>query len=153
MTPTPLARLLLDRFRWFDEALRAAQADQLGLDITSAQSLLFAELTLTGSRQADLARQIGVTRQAVNELVGGLERQGLVELVSDPTDRRAKLVRPTAEGKRSIDVALEVFAELESRLEHEIGVRRVADLREILIAEWGRSPMGLARDAAKDTPS
>ena len=153
MTPTPLARLLLDRFRWFDEALRAAQADQLGLDITSAQSLLFAELTLTGSRQADLARQIGVTRQAVNELVGGLERQGLVELVSDPTDRRAKLVRPTAEGRRSIDVAFEVFAELESRLEHEIGVSRVSDLREILIAEWGRSPTGLAGDAAKGTPS
>lgn len=134
--PTPLARLLLDRFRWFDDALRAAQADRLGLDITSAQSLLFAELAFAGSRQADLARNLGVTRQAVNELVRGLERQGLVHLVSDPSDRRAKLVRPTARGRQSIGVAMEVFADLESRLESAIGDTRVGQLREILSADW-----------------
>ena len=137
MNDPPLARLLLDRFRWFDEALRTAQAERLGLDITSAQSLLFADLPLTGARQADLARRLGVTRQAVNELVRGLERQGLVELIPDPSDRRAKLVRPTVDGRRSIEVAVEVFAALETRLELQIGARWVAELRRALAADWG----------------
>jgi len=137
MREAPLARLLLDRFRWFDEALRAAQAERLGLEITSAQSMLFADVSLEGSRQADLARGLGVTRQAVNEVVQGLVRQGLVELIPDPSDGRAKLVRPTTAGRRSIEVALDVFAELEARLECQIGTEQVGDLREALAADWG----------------
>jgi len=137
MQQTPLARLLLDGFRWFDEPLRHAQAERLGLEITSAQSMLFADMSIAGSRQADLARGLGVTRQAVNELVRGLEAQGLVELIPDPSDGRAKLVRPTATGRKSIKVALEVFTDLESRLEDQIGADQVADLRAALTADWG----------------
>ncbi len=137
MSETPLARLLLDRFRWFDEALRAGQAERLGLDITSAQSMLFADVSLAGSRQADLARRLGVSRQAVNELVRGLETQGLVELIPDPTDARAKLVRPTAAGRKSIQVALDIFAERESGLEDRIGAEQVAALRSALSSDWG----------------
>jgi DNA-binding MarR family transcriptional regulator len=136
MHETPLARLLLDGFRWFDEPLRAAQAERLGVSVTSAQSLLFADLSLDGSRQADLARSIGVSRQAVNELVRGLERQGLVEIVSDPTDGRAKLVRATSRGRTSIALAIEVFEAAEARLVEAIGEGSVRELRAILGRSW-----------------
>lgn len=135
-----LARLLLDRFRWFDQALRAALKDRLEVDLTSAQSLLFADLPLAGARQADLARRLGVSRQAVNELVRGLEAQDLVEVVPDPDSGRAKLVRPTTKGKESIRVALETFAHLEAELRGRIGSQNVDHLRTALEMEWGQAP-------------
>lgn len=137
-----LARLLLDRFRWFDKAVRSALADRMGMEISSAQSLLFAELPVDGARQSDLARRLGVTRQAVNELVKGLEQLGLVEVVADPESGRSKLVRPTALGRQSIEVALETFAGLEAELRVRIGDRSVEQLRRALSADWGDQSIG-----------
>jgi DNA-binding MarR family transcriptional regulator len=139
---TNLARLLLSRFRWFDRALLATLHDRLGVKLTSAQSLLFATLPVEGARQSDLAHRLGVSRQAVNELVGGLEQQGLVEVVPDPDSGRAKLVRPTTQGRESIEVALETFAQLEAELRARIGARKVDQLRGALDASWGEPPSG-----------
>jgi len=132
-----LSRLLLDRFRWFDQGLLSSLNDRLGLELTSAQSLLFADLPVAGAHQADLARRLGVSRQAVNDLVRGLEHQGLVEVVPDPDDGRSKLVRPTSEGQKSIRVALQTFEGLENELRSRIGDRSVDQLRLALSAEWG----------------
>ena len=135
-----LARLLLNRFRWFDNALRSTLAREMGASVTSAQSLLFAELPLEGARQTELARSLGVSRQAVNDLVQGSQRQGLVELVTDPTSARSKLVQPTAKGRRSVAIALSSFAASESALRAQVGDRHVDALRAALAAEWGPSP-------------
>ena len=139
---TNLARLLLNRFRWFDQALLTRLHDRLGVKLTSAQSLLFATLPVGGARQSDLARRLGVSRQAVNELVGGLEQQDLVEVVPDPDSGRAKLVRPTTQGRESIEVALETFAQREAGLRARIGDRKVDQLRGALDASWGDPPGG-----------
>lgn len=138
---TNLARLLLDGFRWFDQALLAALGERLGLNLTSAQSLLFAGLPLDGARQSDLARRLGVSRQAVNELVRGLEQQGLVEVLPDPDSRRSKLVCPTALGRDSIEVALETFGQLETRLRQRVGDEKVDQLRGVLETDWGDPPL------------
>ena len=135
-----LGRLLLDGFRWIDQGLVESLNVTLGLELTSAQSLLFADLPLAGVRQSDLARSLGVSRQAVNELVRGLERQQLVEVVADPADGRSKLVRPTARGRESIRMALQTFTELENELRSRIGDRSVDQLRRALSAGWGDPP-------------
>ncbi|MGH9894892.1 MAG: MarR family winged helix-turn-helix transcriptional regulator [bacterium] len=137
---TNLARLLLDRFRWFDQALLMALNERMNLKLTSAQSLLFAELPLKGIRQADLARRFGVSRQAINELVQGLERQDLVEVVPDPDSRRSRLVRPTARGRKSVRLALETFTQIETELRTRIGDRAVDQLRRALVSDWGDPP-------------
>ncbi|MFV2062099.1 MAG: MarR family winged helix-turn-helix transcriptional regulator [Chloroflexota bacterium] len=88
---------------------------------------------------------MGVSRQAVNELVQGLQRQGLVKVEADPLDGRAKLVYPTAAGKRSITVAHEVFEELEGALERRLGAVAFERLRSTLMDDWG--------DAAAHAPA
>lgn len=110
------------------------------MSLTSAQSLLFAELPIRGARQSDLARRLGVSRQAINELVGGLEQQGLVEVTPDPDSGRSKLVRPTTLGRKSIDVAIEAFAKLERELRSRLGDTTVDQLRRALDTEWGDPP-------------
>ncbi len=135
-----LGRLLLDGYRWVDAALLAGLEDRLGIELTSAQSQLYAEISLEGSRQSDLARTLGVSRQAVNELVRSLESAGMVEVVPDPDSARSKLVKPTALGAQSVEVARSIFSEIEQELADRIGGDRFAALRSALAADWGDPP-------------
>lgn len=134
-----LGRLLLERFRWFDDGLRSRLTDH-GLVLTTAESMVFPYLDADGTRPAELARRLGITRQSAQTLIRSLEHKGQIELVDDPDDGRAKKVRLTAAGRRSVPVALETFARLESELSGRIGARNVAQLRRALEADWGDPP-------------
>jgi DNA-binding MarR family transcriptional regulator len=136
-----LARLLLQQFRWFDDALRSRLADQGLAELTTAESLVFPYLDRDGTRPAELARRLGITRQSAQSLVKGLEAKGLVELIDDPDDGRAKKITLTAAGRESVPLALETFEQLENELSKRIGAKRVAQLRDALEADWGDSPI------------
>ncbi|QNE22346.1 MarR family transcriptional regulator [Kribbella qitaiheensis] len=60
-------------------------------------------------RQLDLAAQLGVDRTVMTYLLDDLEKAGVVERQPDPTDRRARLIVATEQGK-------ETLCDLESRL-------------------------------------
>jgi DNA-binding MarR family transcriptional regulator len=68
------------------------------------------------------------------ELVRHLEAHGYVKRVPDPTDRRAKLVLPTARGLQVVAVAQELVPELEARVEGVLGAERLRQLRDDLEA-------------------
>lgn len=53
--------------------------------------------------QTHLAEAYGVTKATITGLIDGLERDGLVERLADPADRRASLVRLTAKGRKFLD--------------------------------------------------
>lgn len=53
--------------------------------------------------QTHLAEAYGVSKATVTGLIDGLERDGLVERLADPADRRASLVRLTAKGRKFLD--------------------------------------------------
>jgi DNA-binding MarR family transcriptional regulator len=61
-------------------------------------------------RQLDLAAHLGVDRTVMTYLLDDLEKAGLVQRQADPTDRRARLIAPTEQGK-------EVLCDLERRLQ------------------------------------
>lgn len=140
----PLSRLLLDRFRWADRALRSRLVALGWPETTPAQSLVFASLEAAGTRPSELARRIGVSRQAVHQTIGELVAVDLLELVDDPGDGRAKLVVVTAKGKRNIVAALQAIEEMETELRSRIGDRAVSALRDALEADWGSSEVDSA---------
>jgi len=72
-------------------------------------------------RAADLAAAAGMTRQSMGELVRELENLGLVEMVPDPDDRRAKLVSWTEAGLTMARIGKRHLAVIEQRLEAEFG--------------------------------
>ncbi|MCA9712939.1 MAG: MarR family transcriptional regulator, partial [Myxococcales bacterium] len=53
---------------------------------------LFPHIDLEGTRQVELARRLGISKQAVGIMIADLEAMGVVERVADPRDRRAKLI-------------------------------------------------------------
>ena len=99
--------------------------------------MVFAYLDADGTRPSELARRIGVTRQAVHQTVNELVEMGLVELAPDPTNRRAKLVTLTPYGQRNVEAALKAFADIEAELASRIGAERVQELRKTLESDWG----------------
>ena len=137
MDDVHLGQLLRRGFRWFDDSLRLSLEAAGWPPISSVQSLVFAHIDEDGTTTTELARRIGVTRQAVQQVVAGLVDADLLELVPDPDDRRARLVRLTEAGRRNVDAALRVFTLLEDELSRRIGSKAVADLRSALSAVWG----------------
>jgi DNA-binding MarR family transcriptional regulator len=78
------------------EGVRAAGYD----DLNASHVGLFRYPTLDRQRPSELADQLQITRQSVNELLGHLEERGYVTRETDPANRRARLVRLTATGRR-----------------------------------------------------
>ena len=128
-----VAQLLLQAGRLVDERALAAVRGRPGAPaVRPAHTKLFPHVTREGVRLTELARRVGVTKQAVQPLVAELAAWGFVEVVPDPTDGRARLVRWTDAGLRGILDGLAVLAALDAALEGRVGAARWAALREAL---------------------
>jgi DNA-binding MarR family transcriptional regulator len=90
-------------------------------DIKPAHNHLFGVLGDDGDRPAALAVRAGITRQSMGEVIRDLVELGIVEMVPDPDDGRAKVVRYTAEGKRFASEGFRHLGDLERRFEEEFG--------------------------------
>lgn len=113
----------------FDHVLASGFAD-----LRPAHGNVLERLTFTDQdRLSAMARAAGMTAQSLGELVDDLERRGYVVRSEDPADRRAKLVRLTAKGRRSIGAAAESIAVAERRLRKELGARDYATVRAIVM--------------------
>lgn len=88
-----------------------------------------------GARMSDIARQLGITRQAVNATVRDLIEKDMLELALDPTDRRAKILRYTARGHDGHHAAVQAGRDLETAFANRVGPERaarfVAELAEL----------------------
>jgi DNA-binding MarR family transcriptional regulator len=67
--------------------------------VQPAHHALFENIDPGGTRLTELAARADMTHQSMSELVAGMERRGWVERRPDPTDRRARLVCLTPEGR------------------------------------------------------
>ena len=113
---------------------RVNQRATVSPPLRAAHTALFPHLNAEGVRGADLAKKLGVTKQAVSQLVTELEEWGVVEQISDPQDGRAKLVRFTKKGEQAILRGLAVLGEIETELTDKIGKRRMQELHTALLA-------------------
>lgn len=111
----------------------------LGVPIRQSHTALFPHIDLDGgTRLTELARRLGVSKQAAAQLVDELVKMGLLERVPDPQDGRARRICfSTAEGRTLLD-GLAVLGSVESDLQSEIGAARMRALHDALGAalEW-----------------
>jgi DNA-binding MarR family transcriptional regulator len=99
-------------------------------DVRASHDCVFRHLTPEGVRLRDLADRTQLTAPAIGEHVDELERLGYIERVPDPSDRRAKLIRPTARGAAFVQVAYRALAEIESEWATAVGTDALARLRD-----------------------
>ena len=111
-----------------DAALREAGFE----DLRAAHTAPFVVLDPEGTRASVLAARAHMTKQAMGELVSYLVDRDYLETVPDPSDGRARLVRPTARGWKAVDTGVEVIAAFDAWLEEQLSAAGVARLRRDL---------------------
>ena len=129
----PLIGALL-RAPW--EAVRRRMLERLheqGFDDLDAPHLnVFLYPGPQGRRPSELAASMGVSKQALNYLLGELERLGYLERGADPDDRRSRRIALTRRGELAGRTMRDAVAELEREWEALLGPKRFTDLRELL---------------------
>jgi DNA-binding MarR family transcriptional regulator len=130
-----VGQLLFKAARLLDERAIARVNQEPGrAQLRPAHTNLFPHIDFHGTRLTDIAKRIGITKQAVGQLVAELEEMGVVELLADPDDGRAKRVRFTSRGTAAIRHGLDVLRTIETQLSDSIGETQMRALHRALLA-------------------
>lgn len=86
-----------------------------------------------GARPTDLAARLGISKQALNHLLRELERLGYLAREQDPDDQRSKRIVLTQRGIAAGRVIREAVGEIEAAWSKQLGARRFAELRDLLL--------------------
>lgn len=130
--PVNLMQLLLNYYDWFDASLQNSLAASGETAFSKAQSAVFVNLAEGRNTAVDIARYLGVSKQAVNKTVNELVERGFLTLVVDADDKRSKRILPTRAGLEKGRQAAKALHDLEQELARRIGKERASALRDIL---------------------
>jgi DNA-binding MarR family transcriptional regulator len=103
-----ITELVLETFRLNGRLLSTGDAMIADLGLTSArwQVMGAAALSPVPLPVAHIARNMGLTRQAVQRLANDMERDGLLRFGPNPHHQKAKLVLLTRKGKAAFAAAM-----------------------------------------------
>jgi DNA-binding MarR family transcriptional regulator len=148
--------LILAIFRLNGDLLRVGDELIADLRLTSARWQVLGAIAMSGEPQpvANLARVMGLTRQAVQRVANELESEGFVVYTANPHHRRAKFVVLTERGTHTLRAAAkrqspwinELVAGLPMR-DIRCALRVARALAEKLGAEAPTAPMSFMRRA------
>ena len=130
-----VAQLLFKCARLVNERALARVRERRGVEIRAAHTTLFPHIDVTrGSRLTDLAQVLGVSKQAVGQLVDELCEMGVLERRPDLDDGRAKRVCYTDSGRQGLFEGLAILREEEQAMEQTLGADRFQQLHQMLMA-------------------
>lgn len=127
-----LGRLMGQALRRFDERVLYLMAHDVNVplalsnlaareQIGAAHVHITRHLGLQGSRLTELARQAGMTKQAMADLVAQSEAWGLVRREDDPLDARARRIVFTETGLHWLEAFRQAVARAEAEFRAEVG--------------------------------
>ena len=93
-----------------------------------------------GVRPGTLAERAGISKQAMNQLLGSLEALGYITRSAAPTGGRARIIRFTKRGRAAYAKIHEILRDIEREWSAELGPRRFAQLKDLLLRVW-ESPL------------
>ncbi len=131
-----LKSLLLQRFEWF-ESHQLETMNRSGIQqLTLAQGRIFAQLRGKDLSISDLAKRLGVSRQAAQKTVAGLVEMGLLELRESEGNMSVKIVHITDAGHRFRTEIGRAIAKIEAQVAEKIGKEGLAQLKHLLTQHW-----------------
>ncbi|MEM6558593.1 MAG: MarR family transcriptional regulator [Myxococcota bacterium] len=90
--------------------------------LRASHTALFPHISLEGSRLTELASSLGISKQAVAQLVDELVEMGVLVRKPDPDDRRAKRIFFAGNGRYLLD-GLSLLGEVEAEIRAVLGER------------------------------
>jgi MarR family transcriptional regulator for hemolysin len=107
-------QIVLAARRWrsmLDEKLRV-----IGTSAARMEALSTIDRAPWPSAQVEIANRMGIEKPTLTRMLDMLEADKLVERLPDPSDRRAKLIRLTPEGQKTLEAASQVASDLRALL-------------------------------------
>ncbi|MDF1488680.1 MarR family winged helix-turn-helix transcriptional regulator [Tessaracoccus caeni] len=129
--------LLLSGFRVLVEEAHRRLADRGHADLRPAHGFAM-QAVGAGSTTGEVARALGVTKQAASKTIERLTEMGYVAASRDPADARRKIVVPTARGIDMLEKSAVVFDEVYREWGEQIGVEELDGMHEglrVLVGE------------------
>lgn len=142
-----LSALAKSSFRLNGQFLAIGEELARPAGLTAAWWLVLGTVLGTPLTVADVAREIGVTRQSVQRIADVLVERGLAEYQPNPAHRRAKLLAPTANGRTAIHRIGPAHAAFADRLADALSTQR---LERILAAATALSDTLIELSSARD---
>jgi DNA-binding MarR family transcriptional regulator len=132
----PLVALLDRLWRRIKAELDTA-ARELAPQLRPSHVRLLSMTPTAGIRLGDLAGRASMTAQSLGEFVDALCRTGYAEVVPDPADRRARLVRPTRRGREIGQTMNDTVRQLEELYSRDFSPSQWQAFRGVLAALAG----------------
>jgi len=120
--------------KWVERGLRAElDAALRTLEVTTPEYTAMSVLSRRGGlSSAQLARRAFVSAQAMNQIIGSLERQGYVVRSADPDNARILRAKLTEEGVALLGACDRATAQVERRLLAKLSTSETRALRRTL---------------------
>jgi len=127
-----LGRMLLKLERKFTRQVLAKLAQDGLDDITLRHFVVIPFIDEKGIRAVEIARQVGISKQAVSKLVDELLQKGYVSLKADPNDGRASLVYMSAKGNEFLSRAIEHTKHVEASWQEAVGKKEFKVMKQAM---------------------
>ena len=86
-----------------------------------------------GTRQSVLLDRSALTKQALQQMLDGLERHGVIIREVDPADKRGRIIRLTEKGQAALADADRIKMELSARYRDKLGADGLDQLQQLLV--------------------
>ncbi len=127
-----LTDLILETFRLNGRLLAAGDHLTNDLGLTSARWQVVGAIEEVPLPVAQIARNMGLTRQAVQRVANVLADEGLVRFEENPNHRRAQLVRLTAEGRDALAEVSRRQVEWSNRHAKNLSLEEIEEALQVL---------------------
>lgn len=133
LDPGPFIGSLTRRvFQWVRARIAAEVAAAGFTDLNPAHVAVFRNPSPEGHSPSELAGQLQITKQSVNELLGHLERRGYLLREPDPRHARRRRIRLTDRGREVLAVVHAAAWRAERDAAELLGEQRLTELRKTL---------------------
>jgi DNA-binding MarR family transcriptional regulator len=112
-----------------------AKLHALGIDDLPRNGVfLLAGIAASGAARQDMTAELGITKQAVSQLVDTLVSRGYVSREADPDDRRRIVLTLTDRGEQVLHAATEGVEAVDAQLLDQVGAEQIESMRSALRA-------------------
>jgi len=140
--------LVLVARRW--RALMDDRLRRIGQSSARMEALAAIFNSPSMSAQVDIARRLKIEGPTMTRMLDTLQKDGLVERLADPADRRTKQLRLTKAGEDVLAAMFEIGDEMRTRLLDGLSEEKVEELNALLCSLSARLDAGLPPAAGND---
>ena len=131
---------LLGAMYWFDNAFQI-NLEAMGFERTTrAETFVILNIADGEQKAIEIAKNLGISRQAISQILKDFEARGWITVQADPNDRRARIVRFSQNFAARGEMCAQIIRGIIHELEERIGKQLVDALRAALAADWGDPP-------------